>query len=310
MHGKEDMDTRIVADLFFQADMLRRKGPEAFVKDMTERVRLQELRGQTLVSLCAAAAQDAAPLRTASDLNGSAWQLEVIAGLAKLVHQIRRVLVLGSPRCGKSHMGHQLHKVLSAGTVVKVQEADQSDIYTFGTKLGATTVLLQIDEFEAKTPLAKLKNLLEPHNEGFEVRTGSSKGTKTHTTLPKDLMVLITANWRKEEITTAYKRSGATDHDLDALWERLAIIDFFSRPGVAKRPRQQRQDIDPKRVAATVSFIASREALPFPRQAAPSSCSMFAPPSPPPTSSPAATLKRKARCFSAPSKLARAAGAL
>ena len=194
--------------------------------------------------------------------------------------------------------------------MVKVQEADQSDIYTFGTKLGATTVLLQIDEFEAKTPLAKLKNLLELHNEGFEVRTGSSKGTKTHTTLPKDFMVLIIANWRKEEITTAYKRSGATDNDLDALWERVTIIDFFSRPRVAKRLRQQRQDIDPKRVAATVSFIASREALPFPRQAAPSSCSMFAPPSPPPTSSPAATLKRKARCFSAPSKLARAAGAL
>jgi hypothetical protein len=309
VYGKEDLETRIVADPFFQADLLRRKGPEAFVKEMKERVRQQELLGQTLVSHSTTAAQDAEPLQTALDFNGSAWQLEVISGLAKPVHQIRGVLVLGPPRCGKSHMGHQLHKVLPAGTVVKVQEADQADIYTFGTKLASHTVLLQLDEFEAKTSLAKLKNLLEPHNDGFEVRTGSSKGNKTHTTLPKDLLVLITSNWTKDEITATYKRGGASDQDLDALWERLTIIDLFSR-AVAKRPREERQDIDPKRVAATVSFMASRATVPFPRQAVPSSSSLFAPPSPPPESSPVASLKRKARCSSAPSKLARAAGAV
>ena len=64
--------------------------------------------------------------------------------------------------------------------MVKVQEADQADIYSFGTKLGPGTVLLQIDEFEGKTAISKMKNLLEPHNAGFEIRTGPSKGRKTH----------------------------------------------------------------------------------------------------------------------------------
>lgn len=154
-----------------------------------------------------------------------------------------------------------------------------------------------------------MKNLLEPHNEGFEFRSGSSKGTKTHTSLPKNLLVLITTNWGKDAIEQAYKRSGATDEDLDALWERLTVVDLFARQ-VLKRPREERQDLDPARVAATIAHMADAACIPFPRQAVPSSCSVFAPPSPvaaPP--SPPNDEKRKAqwKCFSAPSKLARAA---
>ena len=66
----------------------------------------------------------------------------------------------------------------------------QADIYIFGTKLEQGTVLLQLDEFECRTGIAKLKNLLEPHNEGFEFRTGASKGGKTHTSVPANLLVL------------------------------------------------------------------------------------------------------------------------
>ena len=50
--------------------------------------------------------------------------------------------------------------------------------------------MLQLDEFECRTGIAKLKNLLEPHNEGFEFRTGASKGGKTHTSVPANLLVL------------------------------------------------------------------------------------------------------------------------
>ena len=103
--------------------------------EMKKRVRQAELRGQTLVSLCAAAAGDAEPFYTAGDVNGSGWQLEVMAALAKPLHQIRGVLVLGPSRSGKSHVGHQLYTALPAGAVVKVQEAEQADIYTFGTKI-------------------------------------------------------------------------------------------------------------------------------------------------------------------------------
>ena len=59
VYGDEDLDTRALADSFFQADLLKRKGPENFVKDMKARVRRSELAGQTLVTLCAAAGGDA-----------------------------------------------------------------------------------------------------------------------------------------------------------------------------------------------------------------------------------------------------------
>jgi hypothetical protein len=87
-----------------------------------------------------------------------------------------------------------------------VQGADQVDSYAFGTQLVPETVLLQIDEFEGKTPAAKLKNLLEPHNKGFEVRTGSSRNSKTHTQLPPNLMVLITSNWTPEQLRKRTRR--------------------------------------------------------------------------------------------------------
>ena len=142
-----------------------------------------ELQGQTLASFCTAASGGAQAFAAAAEVDGTGWQLEICAALAPPPHQIRGVLVLGPPRCGKCHVGHQLYEALPPGTVVKAQEADKADIYTFGTKRGASAVLLQIDEFEAKTPLAKMKNLLEPQNTGFEVRTGSSKAGQTHTSL-------------------------------------------------------------------------------------------------------------------------------
>ena len=305
VYGAEDVETRVLSDAYFQADLLKRKGPENFVKDMKARVREAELKGQTLVTLCLAAAGEALPYKTAADLNGSGWQLTVMTALASPPHQIRGVLVLGPPRCGKSHIGHQLHAGLPETTVVKVQEAEQSDIYSFGTKLGPATVLLQIDEFECKTGLAKMKNLLEPHNEGFEIRTGPSRGRNTHTAMPANLRVLITSNWTKEELVRSYKRSGATEEDLDAFWERLVVVDLFAAK-VAKRPRQQRQDLEPARVAATIVALAGAATLEFPRQAVPSSCVRGAPPSPP---SPLAPPPKKLKCYSAPSKLARAAAA-
>ena len=88
---------------------------------------------------------------------------------------------------------------------MKVQEAEQANIYSFGTRLGPGTVLLQIDEFEAKTSLAKMRNLLDPHNEGFEVRTGPSKSGVTHAMLPEGLMVHLTSNWTKDALTQARK---------------------------------------------------------------------------------------------------------
>ena len=302
--GDEDVDTRLFGDRAFLADHLRRKGPENFVKDMKRRVREAELKGQTLVSLCTAAAGGAQPFTSAAELQGSGWQLEICAGLATPVHQVRGVLVLGPPRCGKSHVGHQLYKALPVGTVVKVQEAAQADIYTFGTKLGASTVLLQIDEFEGKTSLAKMKNLLEPHNSGFEVRTGSSKAGQTHTALPQDMRVLITSNWKKEELARAYTGSGATEEDLDAFWERVTVIDLFRR-GVLKRPRQERQDLPPERVAATMVALAAKEVLPFPRQATPSSCTVTGPRghSPPPASFSPRPDPPKRRRLSAPAQL-------
>ena len=197
VYGDEDMDTRLFGDRAFLAEHLRRKGAENFVKDMRRRVREAELKGQTLVSLCTAASGGAQAFTTAAEVNGSGWQLEICAALATPPHQIRGVLALGPPRCGKCHVGHQLYEALPPGTVVKAQEADKADIYTFGTKRGASAVLLQIDEFEAKAPLAKMRNLLEPHNTGFEVRTGSSKAGQTHKSLPSELRVLITPNRKK-----------------------------------------------------------------------------------------------------------------
>ena len=305
VYGTEDLSTRLLADRAFLADHLRRKGPETFVKDMKQRVREAELQDQTLVSLCAAAAGGAEPYSSAASLNGSGWQLDICAGLASPPPQIRGVMVLGPPRCGKSHVGHQLYKALPPGAVLKVQEAEHADIYTFGTQLGPGTVLLQIDEFEGKTPLAKMKNLLEPHNEGFEVRTGSSKSGTTHSSLPKDLRVLITSNWTKAELVRAYKGAGATDHDLDALWERVLLIDLFES-SVVKRPREHREDLPPARVAATLVAMAAAPSLPFPRQTAPTSTSVVLPSgnSPPPRSfSPQPSPLPKRRRLSAPGKL-------
>lgn len=50
--------------------------------------------------------------REEAELHGSGWQLQL---MAKPEHQVRGVLVVGSSRCGKSHVGHQLFAVLPQG---------------------------------------------------------------------------------------------------------------------------------------------------------------------------------------------------
>ena len=233
--------------------------------------------------------------------------MEICAGLASPPPQIRGVMVLGKPRCGKSHVGHQLYKVLPRGSMAKTQEADQADIYSFGTQLGPGSVLLQIDDVEARTSIAKMKNLLKAHKQGIEMRTGSSISGSTHTALPKDLRVLITSNWRKEELERAYRAAVATEADIEALWERVLLIDLF-KEAVQKRPRQDRQDLDPARVAATLAVLAAASKLPFPRQAAPANTSVVPPSgnSPPPrTFSPQPSPLGKRRRLSAPGKLMR-----
>jgi hypothetical protein len=62
VYGQEDLDTRILTDRFFQAGLLKRKGPVQFAAEMRERARRAELQGETLVSLCGAAAGAAEPL--------------------------------------------------------------------------------------------------------------------------------------------------------------------------------------------------------------------------------------------------------
>ena len=96
---------------------------------------------------------------------------------------------------------------------------------------------------------------------------------------------------------------GATDTDMDALWERLTVIDLFFMK-VTKKPRAERVDLEPGRVAATVASLAGAAALPFPRQPVPSSSAVFAPPSPP-YMCPVQETKKRARHMSAPSKSAK-----
>ena len=38
VYGSESIATRVLTDSFFQSDVLKRKGPENFVKDMKERI--------------------------------------------------------------------------------------------------------------------------------------------------------------------------------------------------------------------------------------------------------------------------------
>ena len=216
--------------------------------------------------MCATAAGAAEPFRTAEDVNGTGWQLTICEKLAS--GKPRGVLVTGPQQCGKSHIGHQLHEILPKGTVSKILEADQADIYAFGTDLGEDTVLLVIDEFSAKTDLAKMRNLLDKHSAGLEVRTGSSKSGRTHSKLPRHLVVLLTSNWQPQELVDKYKEAGATDVDIAAFWERVALVDLFHL-GVVTRPEAERVDLDPARVAATIASASAQEALPFVRQAVP-----------------------------------------
>ena len=151
-----------------------------------------------------------------------------------------------------------------------------------------------------------MKNLLEPHNTGFEVRAGSSQAGQTHTSLPADLRVLSTSNWKEEELARAYRTGGATDEDLDAFWERVHVVDLFLRD-VQRRPRLDRRDLPPARVAATLAAYAAAAALPFPRQPTPSSSSICGPRerSPPPPDFSPEPAPPKRLCRSAPSKLQR-----
>ena len=268
VYGDEDFDARVLADQDYMADLLRRKGPEKFITEQRTRLRRLELKGATLVSLCSAAAAGAEPYLTSDDVHGSVFQLTIAEGVATPRHQTRGVIVVGPARTGKSHIGHQLYGILPSGTVVKVQEADAADIYSFGTKLCAETVLLQIDEFEAKTHLSKLRNLLDPHSEGFEVRTGSSKSGSTHTCLPESLMVIVTSNWTKAQLDSQFLQQGAKAADIDAFWERVTLIDLYAA-GVEKRPKEERVDLEPARVAATVAHFASTGPQGFTRQAPP-----------------------------------------
>ena len=118
-------------------------------------------------------------------------------------------------------------------------------------------------------------------------------------------MVLITSNSTKDALTQAYKRAGASDEDLEALWERLTVIDLYALR-VQKRPRHQRQDLSPTRVAATVVSLAAQAAVPFSRQLVPANVLGYAPPSPPQPWSPVSSLKKKPRRYSAPGVLSRA----
>ena len=45
-----------------------------------------------------------------------------------------------------------------------LSEAEEHDLYKFGTKLCEYTVLLLVDEFEARTPVARLEHLLDSNN--------------------------------------------------------------------------------------------------------------------------------------------------
>ncbi len=105
---------------------------------------------------------------------------------------------------------------ISSRSRISVNEAKQCDIYALGTKLSKRTCLLQLDEFEARTPLSFLKVVLDKDNQGYEVRTGSSKKAQTHTEIGEDLRVVITSQWKPAKLEKAYRYAGATEEDLQA----------------------------------------------------------------------------------------------
>jgi hypothetical protein len=272
--GDESIDQRFLHDDYLLTDLLRRRGPEGFVKEMKARVARLDSEGKTLPALCAEHADGAEPLGVA-DLHGSNWQMRVMGSLATPHTELRAVLVSGPTRTGKSHVANQLYRLLPGGAVVKVKETDEKDLYKLGTKVGPGTVLLLYDEFEGRMPLAELKNHLDSNNDGQEVRTGSSKSGNTHTELPVGLKWLITSQWRWPKIVETYKARGATEEDIQALLERVEFIDLYEE-GVKTRPKVERVDLPPDRVAATVVSLVptgvvteAQRCRPFPRQRVP-----------------------------------------
>ena len=139
--GNESLDVRFVHDDYLLTDLLRRRGPEGFVKDMQARMARLEAEGKTLPALCAEHADGAQPLDP-EDLHGADHQMRIMKSLATPHGEKRGVLVLGPTRTGKSHVGNQLFRALPKGSVVKVKEADEKDMYKLGTKVGPSTVLI------------------------------------------------------------------------------------------------------------------------------------------------------------------------
>jgi hypothetical protein len=122
-----------------------------------------------------------------------------------------------------------------------------------------------------------MKLLTDPESEGQEVRTGSSKSGKTHSQLPPDLRVIITAQWTVKELQAAYILSGATEEDVKAFFARLHVVDLWAK-NVVTWPEGQREALEPKRVAATVASAQTQAVLPFCRQPVPAAATCFAAP--------------------------------
>ena len=116
MLGYESLDARFMQDDYLLTDLLKRRGPEGFVKEMEARVARLASEHRTLPSVCAEHAEGVEPLDHA-DLNGSDHQMEIMASLAASPLEKRAVLVMGPTRTGKSHVGDQLFSALPRGSV-------------------------------------------------------------------------------------------------------------------------------------------------------------------------------------------------
>ena len=274
--GEEDLNERYLHDSYLQAELLKRRGADAFVTEMQQRSSRALWAGHTLASACGVAAGEALPLEE-QEVNGSLFQLHIMSLLAQPRGQCPGILICGPTRTGKSHVGQSLFKALPKGMVVLLKEAKEKDIYTFGTKVSSATLLLQLDECEARTPISDLKVLLDPDSEGYEVRTGPSKSGKTHDELPADLRVIMTSQWTIATLKASFRAGGAEEEDVKALFERLVVVDLYAL-GLEIRSKEARQPLGPQRVAATVAAYAARETLPFPRQPTPASAACYAAP--------------------------------
>ena len=86
--------------------------------------------------------------------------------------------------------------------------------------------------------------------------------------MPHALKIVITCQWRLEDIEKAYKKQGAAEQDWKAPIERWDVVDVYAA-GLETRPQERRVDLCPKRVAATVVECAHAHRIPFQRQSVP-----------------------------------------